>query len=108
MNTSNFIYPKELKEKIDRHEDFFLLDVREPSEHAFCSIPKSHLIPLKELPARYEEVDRSKEVVVYCRSGGRSGNAVEYLLRLGFERVKNLEGGILQWSDDVDPTIPKY
>ena len=79
MNSSHQIYPKELKARLDRNDELFLLDVREPSEYELCKIPGSTLIPLMELPTRTNEIDRTKEVIVYCRSGGRSGSAVQYL-----------------------------
>ncbi|MBI4460132.1 MAG: molybdopterin-synthase adenylyltransferase MoeB [Acidobacteria bacterium] len=98
----------ELKKKMDRREPFFLLDVREPHEVEICEIPGSRLIPLGQLPARVNELNSADEIVAYCRSGQRSGRAVEFLKRAGFRKVKNLRGGILAWSDQVDPSVPKY
>jgi adenylyltransferase/sulfurtransferase len=102
------ITPAELKAKMDRHEPFVLIDVREPEEYAICRIPGSRLIPRATLPERLHELSTADELVVHCKSGVRSGLAVEFLKQAGYRKVKNLVGGILRWSDDVDPTVPKY
>ena len=102
------ITPVELKAKIDRGDDFVLIDVREPEEYAICRIPGSKLIPLRTVSERVHELSSADDIVVHCRSGVRSGQAVEFLKQAGYRRVKNLVGGILRWSDDVDPTVPKY
>jgi adenylyltransferase/sulfurtransferase len=102
------ITPIDLKAKIDRGDDFVLIDVREPEEYAICRIPGSRLIPLRTVPERVHELSSADDIVVHCRSGVRSGQAVEFLKQAGFRRVKNLVGGILRWSDDVDPSVPKY
>ena len=99
---------KELKRKIDAKEDFFLLDVREPNEFKIGRIPGSTLIPLGEVPQRVNEIPRGKEIIVHCKMGGRSANAAAYLRTQGYTNVKNLKGGILDWSDKVDPSVPKY
>jgi adenylyltransferase/sulfurtransferase len=99
---------RELKERFDRNEDVFLVDVREPSEYQICRIPGSKLIPLGQLRARANELDRSQEIVVHCKMGGRSAKAVAQLQELGFGRVRNLTGGILAWIDEIDPSQPKY
>ena len=98
---------EELSKKVNAGEEFVLLDVRREDEHQFVNIGGA-LIPLSELPNRLNELDKSKEVIVYCRSGARSAAATRILLDNGFERVKNLKGGILAWSDNIDPTKPKY
>ncbi len=100
--------PQDVKKKMDRKDDFFLLDVREPHEVEICTIPGSHLIPLGQVTARVNELNSADEIVVYCRSGKRSGQAVEFLKTAGFRKVKNMRGGILAWSDEVDPLVPKY
>jgi len=102
------ITPLELKAKIDRGDEFVLVDVREPEEFAICRIPGSTLVPLRTVPERVHELSSADEIVVHCRSGVRSGQAVDFLKQAGFRKVKNLVGGILRWSDDVDPTVPKY
>jgi adenylyltransferase/sulfurtransferase len=99
---------KELKRKIDANEDFFLLDVREPNEFQIGRIPGSTLIPLGEVPQRVNEIPRDKEIVVHCKMGGRSAKAAAFLRQHGYRNVKNLKGGILDWSDKIDPSIPKY
>jgi molybdopterin/thiamine biosynthesis adenylyltransferase/rhodanese-related sulfurtransferase len=101
------IGPKELKRRLDAGEDVLVLDVREPHEHQFCNIGGT-LIPLGELSARVHELDSSRDIVVYCRTGARSAHAVGFLRDAGFEKVWNLAGGIHAWSDQVDSTIPKY
>ncbi len=98
----------ELKKKLDRKDNFTLLDVREPHEVQIGRIQGSLLIPLGDLEKRSGELDRSAEIIVHCKSGGRSSKAVEYLRKSGFSNVSNLTGGILAWSDKVDPSVPKY
>lgn len=98
----------ELKAKIDRHDPFVLIDVREPHEFQIGRIPTSKLIPLGELPKRLNELNPNDEIVAHCKSGGRSAKAVELLKQSGFKKVRNMKGGILAWSDKVDPTVPKY
>jgi sulfur-carrier protein adenylyltransferase/sulfurtransferase len=101
------ITPRELKARLDRGDDIFILDVREPHEHQICNL-RGHLIPLGDLSKRVNELDSSREIVAHCRSGKRSAEAVEFLQRAGFRKILNLKGGILAWSDEVDPTVPKY
>ena len=101
------ITPKELKARLDRGDDLFILDVREPHEYQICNL-HGHLIPLGDLPKRVSELDSSREIVAHCRSGKRSADAVQFLSKAGFHKVWNLKGGILAWSDEVDPSIPKY
>ena len=86
----------------------FLLDVREPHESDICRIPGATLIPLGRLEKRIHELDRGWDIVTYCRTGGRSAKAVKFLQEAGFHQAKNLEGGILAWSDQVDPSVAKY
>lgn len=102
------ITPAELKRRLDAGENIFLLDVREPVEWQICRLEGAVLMPMHTVPARMHELDSAKEMVVYCRSGKRSAQIVAFLKAAGFRRVKNLQGGILQWSDEVDPTVPKY
>jgi adenylyltransferase/sulfurtransferase len=102
------ITPVELKRKLDAGERPFILDVREPNEYQINRIPGSTLIPLGELPRRYQELDPDQEIVAQCKMGGRSAKAVDFLRSVGFRKVKNLRGGILEWIDKVDPTQPKY
>ncbi|HEY7680471.1 MAG TPA: rhodanese-like domain-containing protein, partial [Terriglobia bacterium] len=73
-----------------------------------CVIPGARLIPLGQIPARVNELNSADEIIAHCKSGKRSGQAVEFLKSAGFRKVKNLRGGILAWSDQVDPSVPKY
>ncbi|HXG32830.1 MAG TPA: molybdopterin-synthase adenylyltransferase MoeB [Bryobacteraceae bacterium] len=102
------IDPVEVKAKMDRGERFVLIDVREPHEYQICRIPGARLIPLGELPRRVHELDSADEIIAHCRSGVRSAKAVDFLRQAGFRKVKNMKGGILAWSDKVDPSVPKY
>ena len=100
---------QELKRRIDAHEDVFVLDVREPHEAQIVNIG-APLIPLGELPKRLDELapQKDREIVVHCKSGGRSQKAALILKNAGFPNVENLAGGILAWADKIDPTLPKY
>ena len=100
--------PLEVKRMVDDGRPFVLVDVRERDEYQICCIPGSKLIPLGELPRCLHELSRSEEIVIHCKSGKRSAQAVELLMKTGFRRVWNLKGGILAWSDQVNPAIPKY
>lgn len=99
--------PEELSRKLAAGEDVFVLDVRDPYEYQIANI-HGYLIPLRELPARVSELDAGREIVAHCHSGVRSAQAVDFLRKLGFPKVSNLAGGILAWSDRVDPRVPKY
>jgi adenylyltransferase/sulfurtransferase len=87
--------------------DFVLLDVREPHEFQICNL-EGKLIPLKSLPQRLGELDKSAHLVVHCRSGGRSAKAVELLRASGFDNAWNVQGGILAWIDRIDPSLTRY
>jgi adenylyltransferase/sulfurtransferase len=102
------ITPVEVAAWIERDDRPFLLDVREANEWEIGHLPGATRISVNELPARLNELDSAVEMVVYCRSGARSGRAVDLLRQAGFRKVKNMVGGILRWSDEVDVTIPKY
>jgi adenylyltransferase/sulfurtransferase len=107
-SSANFeISVDELEQKLDRGDKLFLLDVREPEEREICNIG-GHLIPLVEISARLSEIDREAEVIVYCKSGGRSAVAVEILRNAGFNSVKNLTGGIDAWAERIDQSLPRY
>src|ERR1700739_1078193 len=101
------ITPRELKTRLDRGGDLFILDVRAPHQYQICNL-QGHLIPLGELPKRASELDSSREIVAHCRSGKRSADAVQFLQQAGFRKIWNLKGGILALSDEVDPSVPKY
>lgn len=98
---------EELKQRLDRGEDIFVLDVREPHEYQICNL-QGHLIPLRELPVRLQELDPEKHIVAHCKSGMRSADAVAFLRSAGFTKVQNLRGGILAWADRIDPGMRKY
>ena len=100
--------PRELKSRLDAGEHPVILDVREPWEIAVASLPGAVHIPLRELARRLGELDASQDIVVMCRSGGRSQQAAQFLATRGFARVSNLDGGILAWSREVDPTVATY
>jgi adenylyltransferase/sulfurtransferase len=104
------ITPTELKERLDRGDRVTVVDVREPWEWEIGNLGAhgARLIPLNDLPSRMDELNPEDEIVMQCRSGARSARAAEFLLGQGFDKVSNLEGGILRWSDEVDPSIPKY
>ncbi len=99
---------EELKAKMDRGDDFDLLDVREPNEFQICRIQGATLIPLGELARRTAELDPNRDLVVHCKMGGRSAKAVALLQERGFKRARNLKGGILAWIDRIDPSQSKY
>jgi adenylyltransferase/sulfurtransferase len=98
----------ELKKKLDAGETPLIVDVREPNEYQINRIAGSTLIPLGELPRRYQELPRDREIILQCKTGARSGRAQDFLKSVGFARVKNLKGGIRDWIDKVDPSQPKY
>jgi adenylyltransferase/sulfurtransferase len=102
------ITSQEVKKMMDEKKPFVLIDVREPHEFQICRIPGSKLIPLGEVAKRMNELNSADEIVVHCRSGQRSAKAVELLMKAGFLKIHNLKGGILAWSDQVDPSVPKY
>jgi len=102
------ITPLQLKALLDKDPDLYLLDVREPHELAICRIEGSWEIPLGILPLRYAEVPRERPVVVHCKMGGRSAQAIQFLQGKGYTNLTNLAGGILRWIDDVDPSLTKY
>lgn len=102
------ITPQELKARLDAGEDLFLLDVRELHERDICNIG-GELIPMGTVVANLSRIPKDREVIVYCRSGGRSDRIARELVSVhGYTRVANLAGGMLRWSDDVDPTVQKY
>ena len=98
---------QELKTRLDKGEALFLLDVREQFENEMVHLD-AKLIPLNTLPDRLSELDREREIIVYCHSGVRSASAAEYLRSNGFKYAKNLTGGIDEWARKVDPTLPRY
>jgi molybdopterin/thiamine biosynthesis adenylyltransferase/rhodanese-related sulfurtransferase/molybdopterin converting factor small subunit len=102
------ITPVELKRRLDAGEQLQIVDVREPNEYQINRIPGTTLIPLGELPRRYQELDLDREIVLHCKMGGRSAKAQDFLRTVGVTNTKNLKGGVLAWIDQVDPSQPKY
>ena len=98
---------KDYKSRIDKGEELFLLDVREPYEYQIAQIGGT-LIPQNDVPNRLAEIPRDKEIVVQCRSGARSQRIAEFLKQSGYTNVVNLAGGILAWADEIDPKVQKY
>ena len=99
----------ELKERLDRGDDIQILDVREDNEVAIARIPNSIHIPMGQVLSRIDEIDPERETVVHCKGGGRSARVIEALQRSGYQgKLANLKGGILGWSTEVDPSVPKY
>lgn len=104
------IEPAELKARMDAGDAPVLLDVREPYEKDIADLPEvgQLRIPLGDVAARFGELSPDAELVVYCRSGGRSGSVVQFLRAQGFEKAINLRGGVLGWQEDVDPSLTRY
>ena len=99
----------ELKQRLDSGEQVQIIDVREPNEYATARLPDSRHIPLGQVVGRMSEIDPGMDTVVHCKMGGRSAKAIEALRRAGFTgRLTNLKGGITAWSNEVDPSVPKY
>jgi rhodanese-related sulfurtransferase len=96
-----------LKSRLEEGDDVFLLDVREPYEYKIANL-NGHLVPLGQLQVRFADLDKTREIVVYCHHGNRSAFAVQFLKNQGFENVLNLVGGIDQWSREIDPNVPRY
>jgi len=108
LSTTIEITSVELKQRLDRGDRLKIVDVREPNEYQINRIPGSELIPLGDVPKRVNELNPDDEIVVHCKSGVRSAKAADFLRSVGFKRVLNLKGGILDWVDKVDPSQPKY
>jgi rhodanese-related sulfurtransferase len=100
--------PAELVAHLEKGTAPVLLDVREPWEYAICHLPGTVLIPMRDLPARMNELNQEAEIVVICHHGVRSYHAARYLETLGFGDVINLSGGMAAWADEVDPAMPRY
>ena len=99
----------ELKKRLDSGDDIQIVDVREQKEFDYAQIPNSTLIPLGQVVNRINEIDPRRETVVHCKLGGRSAKAIEMLKSAGFSgNLLNLQGGITAWSNEVDPSVPKY
>jgi adenylyltransferase/sulfurtransferase len=108
VNNATEITSVELKQRLDRGDALKIVDVREPNEYQINRIPGSVLIPLGDVPKRVAELNPDDEIVMQCKSGARSAKAADFLRSVGYKKVLNLKGGILDWIDKVDPTQPKY
>src|SRR3954453_1698893 len=108
VNQATEITSVDLKRRMDRGDALKIVDVREPNEYQINRIEGSQLIPLGDIPNRYRELDKNDEIIVQCKMGGRSAKAADFLRSVGFTKVLNLKGGILDWIDKVDPSQPKY
>ncbi len=103
------ITPQELAAKLrDNGKDLMILDVREPHEWEIVHFPNARLIPRGDLPERIHELDTADEIIVHCKTGVRSAQALSFLRQAGFRKVKNLRGGIDAWARDIDPSMPRY
>ncbi len=107
-STEGEITVEELKQRLDSGENVFILDVRNPPEIEICKIEGSTVIPLPDLPMRYQELDPETPMVVHCKSGMRSAKAIAYLKEQGYTKLQNLKGGILEWATTIDPSMPTY
>lgn len=101
---------RNVKARLDRGENFLLLDCRERDEHATAHISPAELVPMSELAARVGELEayRNKDIVVHCHHGGRSLRVTHWLREQGFARVQSMAGGIDAWSQEIDPQVPRY
>ncbi|MGB6421655.1 MAG: molybdopterin-synthase adenylyltransferase MoeB [Anaerolineales bacterium] len=102
------ITAEQLADKLEHGDQIRLLDVREPHELEISHLDGATVIPLGQLAARLSELDSAEEMVVLCKSGTRSARALELLVSAGFRKVKNLEGGINAWAEEIDPSLPIY
>jgi adenylyltransferase/sulfurtransferase len=108
VETREEITVQELKARMDRGENLTVIDVREPYEYAIARIPGTKLIPLGQIEERAGELDPGQEIILHCRSGKRSADALNRLKAKGFTHLKNVVGGITAWSEEIDPSVPKY
>lgn len=102
------VQPADIKARLDRGDSFELLDVRDEDEIELAALPHTANIPAYEISERTSEIDRTRDVVVFCHSGGRSARVVTLLRLQGFDNVYNMNGGISRWSAEIDPTVPTY
>ena len=100
--------PVEIRDALASRSDVVLVDVREPGEFAVAHIDGATLIPLRTLPQQLDVLPRDREIILHCHHGMRSEMAGNFLLAQGYARVSHMVGGIDRWSDDVDPSVPKY
>ena len=99
---------RELKQLRDHQPDLYLLDVREPEEWDIARIEGAHLKPLSILEENFKDIPKDKPIYCFCKLGGRSARAIEFLKSQGYTYLINVQGGIQAWSEKVDPSVPKY
>ncbi len=97
----------EFKKLQDDHADYQLIDVREDNELEICEMGGEH-IPMGDVMDNLDKISKTKQVVIHCRSGARSGTICRALEAEGFNNVYNLKGGILAWANEIDPSLEKY
>ena len=102
------ITPRQVKDRLDRGEKLFLVDVREPHEHALCRIEGAVLIPMGTIPANLQKLDADEDVICFCHHGMRSLDVANWLRHQGVPSAKSMAGGIDRWSTEIDPTVPRY
>jgi adenylyltransferase/sulfurtransferase len=102
------ISAEQLKVKLDAGQTPILLDVREPMEWEIARLDNAILMPVAQVPNRVNELSTADEIVVYCKTGARSGRITNFLRELGFRKVKNLVGGIDEWAEKIEPEMPRY
>ena len=102
------ILPREVKQRLEGGEKLLLVDVREPYEHALCSIEGALLIPMGSIPANLQKLDTDDEVICFCHHGMRSLDVANWLRSKGVNSAKSMAGGIDRWSTEIDPTVPRY
>jgi len=108
MTRINEIDVQSLKHKLDNNEDFILLDVRENQELEICKIEQALHIPMSVIPARLNEINFNKTVIIMCKSGGRSAQVCQYLNKQGYSAIYNLRGGITSWALEIDSNMTIY
>jgi len=102
------IMPREVKQMLDRGDKRLLVDVREPHEHAICTIEGAVLIPMRTIPANLQQLDLDEDVICFCHHGMRSLDVANWLRAQGVKSVKSMSGGIDRWSVEIDPKVPRY
>jgi rhodanese-related sulfurtransferase len=110
FNAEFEITPRQVKQKLDEHSPMFFIDCRMPNEHAITHIEGATLIPLQQIQQHADKLrgHENDEVVVHCKSGGRSMQFVQILRQNGFKNAKSMAGGISLWNKDVNPGGPQY
>jgi adenylyltransferase/sulfurtransferase len=100
----------DLKQRMDAGDDLFVIDVRERKEYEICRLEGARLMPMSEFANRVAELNdvKDREIIVHCRSGGRSAQVAQFMRKQGFANVRNLVGGVIAWAREIDPTMPTY